>query len=107
PPGEQRVPAQVRRAVARGLASDPADRFPSMDALLSALERAGRRRWPAALAAAAGAVVIAGAAALGHQLGAGDEVGPCGGAAARLGGVWDEERAAAVSAALAATGVPY
>jgi tetratricopeptide (TPR) repeat protein len=59
------VPTRVLEVLERGLAADPARRWPSMDALLSALERAMRRRrwWLAAavpaLAAVAATVYIA------------------------------------------------
>jgi tetratricopeptide (TPR) repeat protein len=39
PPRGRSVPAWLRRAVLRGLAPAPADRYPSMDALLAALAR--------------------------------------------------------------------
>ena len=50
PPGN-RVPSWLRRVVLRGLETEPARRFPSMDALISALEtdptaRDGAQRWP-------------------------------------------------------------
>ncbi|MFP2906136.1 protein kinase domain-containing protein [Pyxidicoccus sp. 3LFB2] len=46
------VPKHVRTALARGLASRPEDRFPSMDALLAALSRAPARPLPLRLASA-------------------------------------------------------
>jgi eukaryotic-like serine/threonine-protein kinase len=53
------VPARVRGVLARGLAVDPAARWPSMAAIEHALERAQRpRRWP--LAAAFAIVLAAG-----------------------------------------------
>jgi tRNA A-37 threonylcarbamoyl transferase component Bud32/tetratricopeptide (TPR) repeat protein len=39
PPASRRVPAAVRRALARGLRNDPHERFPSMSALLDELGR--------------------------------------------------------------------
>ncbi|MBK7077416.1 MAG: protein kinase [Myxococcales bacterium] len=56
------VPARVAAVVARGLAADPARRWPTMDAMLAALTRARRRRWPlvaAGLGVVAVAVVVA------------------------------------------------
>src|SRR5262249_40916571 len=44
PPGGDGVPREVDRAIARGLAVAPAQRYPSMDALLGALARASERR---------------------------------------------------------------
>jgi ABC-type branched-subunit amino acid transport system substrate-binding protein len=55
-----RVPARLRRVLVTGLSPDPADRFPSMDALLDALERAARIPRAPLLAAA---LVLAAAAA--------------------------------------------
>jgi CubicO group peptidase (beta-lactamase class C family)/predicted Ser/Thr protein kinase len=62
--GGARVPA-VDRAIARGLSRDPADRFPSMAALLTELEAAiavagpGRTRRTFALVGVGGAAVVA------------------------------------------------
>ena len=51
------LPKPVRAVLARGLDPDPAGRWPDLEALLEALERAGRERkrsrWPLAVAAAA------------------------------------------------------
>ncbi|MEZ4448389.1 MAG: hypothetical protein R3B09_02840 [Nannocystaceae bacterium] len=49
-----RAPARVHRALLRGLARDPADRWPTLDALISTLERERRRpgqRWGLGIAA--------------------------------------------------------
>jgi len=55
------VPRPLRPILRRGLARDPAERWPSMDALLAALERYARRpqRWAAWAAALAGVAAIA------------------------------------------------
>jgi hypothetical protein len=53
-PPESRVPGSLRAILVRGLAADPADRFPSMQALLRAL---GRDRGRAPRRAAAAAVI--------------------------------------------------
>jgi serine/threonine protein kinase len=60
PPTTTTVPQSVFQIIARGLAVEPKDRYPSMPALLAALERARERRrlsWllPAALAGIFGA----------------------------------------------------
>jgi eukaryotic-like serine/threonine-protein kinase len=104
PPGT-RVPPRIRRALLRGLSLAPEDRFPSMDALIEALEREPRRRWPIAAAAAAVVVLGAGTAVGNHLLGG--ESGPCRGSQSRMQGVWDAERRAGVARALRATGVPF
>jgi len=54
------VPAAIQRAILRGLARQPADRFASMDELLAALATpaaATRRRWPWLIAVGCVAVV--------------------------------------------------
>ena len=64
PPRGHGVPARLRAILARGLATDPAARYPSMDALLADLtrppSRAGRR-----LALAAGALALTAGAVVG------------------------------------------
>ncbi len=64
-PRDSRVPAAVRRALLRGLAEDPAARFPDMDALLAALcpPTGSRLRWIAGLLLVAGAGIGAWTAA--------------------------------------------
>jgi serine/threonine-protein kinase len=60
PDRSPRVPGYVRAVLARGLALEPAERFPSMDALLAALTRPPtlRRRWVAL--GLAGSLALAG-----------------------------------------------
>ncbi|MCY1008648.1 serine/threonine-protein kinase [Nannocystis pusilla] len=72
PPGTP-VPAQLREALLRGLRTDPAERWPTMDALLAALTAADgeatagprRRRW----LIGAGALALAVTAVLGGEPG--------------------------------------
>jgi tRNA A-37 threonylcarbamoyl transferase component Bud32/tetratricopeptide (TPR) repeat protein len=60
-PAAPRIPARLRRVLARGLAADPADRWPSVRALLAALRSAERR--PRIVAAVAiGALAMGGIA---------------------------------------------
>jgi tetratricopeptide (TPR) repeat protein len=92
------VPRGVLPPILRGLAAKPEDRWPSMAALLDALERAiggGGRR------AVAGALAIAAALALaGTALALSRAKGPvCGGDADALAGVWDAPARAAVAGA--------
>ncbi len=98
-----RAPARLERVLARGLRFDPAERFPSMDALLDALERAARSR--AGAAALAGALAAAGALATVWGLGA--QAPACEGAGAQLAGAWGGARKEAVRRALLASGVSY
>ncbi|HEX3765939.1 MAG TPA: protein kinase [Kofleriaceae bacterium] len=54
-------PAWIAQVLARGLASDPEDRWPSMKALLDAIAaHRAPRRWPVRLAVALGALAAAG-----------------------------------------------
>lgn len=65
-PAGNPTPVWIRRALARGLSADPGKRYPSMDALLSALRQdpAARRRRALAQAGVALALVTAGAVPL-------------------------------------------
>jgi len=60
-PGDSRVPRWLVRVIERGLSTEPAARWPSMDALLDTLERHHRRRsvwWVAAAALSSVAVAM-------------------------------------------------
>lgn len=62
-PAGRAVPARLRRVVLRGLASDPAARYASMNELLRELERSVARRRPWLLAAGGGGAAAAAIAA--------------------------------------------
>jgi tetratricopeptide (TPR) repeat protein/predicted Ser/Thr protein kinase len=105
PPKGTQVPDWLRKVVTRGLAVEPDDRFPSMDALLAELSRdpgARRRRL----------LIVAGiVAAVGGTLGASYVVRQqasqvCQRGQARLAGVWDDARRAKVRESLLATSAP-
>jgi tetratricopeptide (TPR) repeat protein len=105
PAAERDVPSWLRDVVLRGLAREPGERWPDMDALLDALVRdpsRARRRWwiGAAGVALAGAVAVAAFAR-------GADEPPCPRPDRRLSGVWDAAMRATVEAAFAATGRPY
>src|SRR5262249_25289281 len=76
------------RAVLRGLAAEPADRFPSMEALLVELERDPARAWRRAGLVALG---VAGAGVLGWLAVSGrpSAAERCEAARGALAGVWD------------------
>jgi eukaryotic-like serine/threonine-protein kinase len=95
------VPARVRRVLERGLARDPAARFPAMDELLAALAAAGsgRRRRRLALGAALAAALAAMAL---WPARAAEE--PCGGADERAASAWDAGRRGALIAAMTRSG---
>ncbi|HEY8040137.1 MAG TPA: tetratricopeptide repeat protein [Polyangiaceae bacterium] len=100
------VPRRVRQLLGRGLAEEPGDRWPSMDALLAELRRdpaAARRR---ALATAGVGLALAAAVAAGSLATSRKAAPPCRGAEQKLAGVWDPARKQAVSAAFAASGAP-
>lgn len=93
------VPLPVRAAVLRGLAHDPGQRWPSMEALLAALSddpRRRRRRWGLGLAGVGllGVGVTLAVAAWR------DRSERCSGAEENLAGIWDEGRAEQVQAVM-------
>jgi tetratricopeptide (TPR) repeat protein/predicted Ser/Thr protein kinase len=98
-----RVPRWIRGVLARGLAVDPAQRWPDMPALLAALAddpaKRRRRRWIFGGVAAAGI-----ATALGLELKHERAVAACDDAAAAIDATWNEDRAAAIRSALVDTG---
>jgi tetratricopeptide (TPR) repeat protein/predicted Ser/Thr protein kinase len=105
PPKLSRVPAWVQKIVLRGLATRADERWPSMDAMLSALQHDParvRRRWLLAGGAALGMAALA----LTHPFARREDL-VCRGAARKLAGVWDDSRKQSVHAAFAATGQPY
>ena len=82
------VPARIRRVLARGMAAEPGQRYPSMERLLAELRRdprGGRLRAGIALAALA----VAGAVALLVIATLPAEERPCRSATERMAGVWD------------------
>lgn len=98
----RRIPRAVRRVLERGLAESPADRWPSMDALLHALSRVSVRwHWTAVVAA------LAAAAAIGATMIYSSGRPACPPAAERLIGVWDGARKTVVREAFLATRLPY
>ena len=96
------IPARLIRQVRRGLAAALDARHPSMTALVAALERElARNRRRVALAVATVAAVAAAAFAAGRG---GESDSPCPRPLARLAGVWDGQRQAAVRGAFVASG---
>ncbi len=105
PPRSPRVPFWIKRALMRGLALHPEDRFPSMEALLERLSgppAAVRYAWSVGLAA-----LLVGGGALAWLTVAQHQDALCSGAALRLRGVWDEEQARRVEQAFTASNLPY
>jgi tetratricopeptide (TPR) repeat protein len=81
------MPAHVRAALARGLATEPSARWPSLDALLAELERdpAARRRRIAAVGGVGALALVAGYALVTRG---GDPRAACDAAAARIDAAW-------------------
>jgi tetratricopeptide (TPR) repeat protein len=105
-PDKPRVPAHVRKVLVRGLAIDPEQRFPSMLALVRALDSAPRRRRTIiAVASAAGLAALIASVAVARSTVATAE--PCRDGERKLAGVWDAARKAEVKRAFLATGAPF
>jgi len=106
PPKRSKVPAALRKVLLRGLAIDPAQRWPSMEALLERLRSlvAPRRGRFIALAVGVGLLAIGGG--LGADRFA-TWASRCSGARSQLDGIWDEERKQAVEAAILGTELVY
>jgi len=102
-PRGRKVPARIRRALERGLRVEPAERWPSMEALLEELSRAAMNRRTRLVAVGLG-VVMAG-------IGAGVywrvQSPLCTGAEAAIADVWSGEHRERVMAAIHASGVAY
>ena len=99
------IPGRVRTIIERGLAVSPADRFPSMEALLETLDddpRGRRRRW---LAGSVGVVLCA--AALAWGIYAEHRDSRCTGFDTQVAATWGDGQRDALQRALRETGVPY
>jgi len=101
PPLDSPVPRRLFRVIERGLATSVGARWPSMQAMIAALEH-DPWRMRARAAAMAGLVAVASGASYAVAMTQGG-VGRCEANAAQLAGVWDTGRAAAVSRAFVAT----
>ncbi|HLT36291.1 MAG TPA: serine/threonine-protein kinase, partial [Enhygromyxa sp.] len=106
PPRGSTVPIWLRKIVLRGLARDPARRWPSMAALLDALlddPSARRRKWWVGV----GVLALLGGAAWGVITANHQQPQVCTGMDEKLVGVWDDSRRAEVEAAMLATELDY
>jgi tetratricopeptide (TPR) repeat protein/tRNA A-37 threonylcarbamoyl transferase component Bud32 len=106
PPGGFRAPRRLQQVLGRGLAPNPEDRYPSMQALVHALAAAAHRRTRETLAAAAGVALLAVAAA-GGWLWHRHQGQLCAGGTAEVARVWGDSQRAAVTRALEASGLPF
>jgi eukaryotic-like serine/threonine-protein kinase len=107
PDDHRGVPMRIHRAIVRGLAVDPAARWPGMRELLGELARDPARRRRRVLAIASVPVLaLAGAFAL-DRIGEAPAVALCSGGEDRLAEVWDPARRQAIAAAMLATGLGH
>ena len=100
------VPLWLRRVLLRGLSVDPAQRFPSMDALLAALAddpeaKARRRLRLGAVLGGTAAIAILGTWAILDRQPAHDA---CATAASELGDAWDAQRRSAIERRFTSSG---
>jgi len=99
------VPRRLADAVRRGLAVDPEQRWPSMQALLGALRQEPARARKLAIAALAVTTVVGtGTVAIAWRR---ELARACSGASAHLAGIWDPARRDQVEQAMRATEVTY
>lgn len=106
PPDEHTAPRWLRRALERGLARRPADRFPDMPALLAAL-RADPTRRRVRLGAVAAAVVAA-ATLVGWQRAADEAVmSACAAEGDAIRSTWDDAARASLERSFTATGLGF
>ncbi|HYO55311.1 protein kinase domain-containing protein, partial [Archangium sp.] len=107
PPPYSKVPPWVNRALLRALNTAPEARYPSLDALLSILERDParvRRLW---LSAAALFLLVAGSSVLAWSAWHQRRAHLCTGGPEKLKGIWDAPRKTAIEKAFFATGRDY
>jgi len=110
PPTRAPVPTWLRAVVLRGLRPDPDARFPSMGELLAELAKdpeAARRRKQRIAGTAGLFAALASAAVIAVVRTGGSAPSVCADARAKLSGVWDESRRAAVHSAFAGTEVAH
>ena len=110
PPARSAVPAWLRRVLLRGLDAQPGARWPSMEALLTALEQdPARKRRRAAFAVVIVAVALAGSAVVWRTARRGEV--SCSAGPAHIVGAWETRDGASrrdrVHQAFLASGVPY
>jgi eukaryotic-like serine/threonine-protein kinase len=105
-PSDVAVPRHVVEALRRGLAAEPADRWPNMPALMAELGRDPSRRRRRMLAAGVLALVAVGAWGVQHLQRA-RALAACSSEGAAIEDVWNEARADAIAAAFDETGLSY
>jgi hypothetical protein len=98
------LPKRIAAIVERGTAARPDQRFPSMRALLDALDRDPARRWRRAALGVAVAGAAAGAFAIGRSGTTAPAIEPCSGGPAELAESWPASRRAELTRHLASLG---
>jgi hypothetical protein len=109
-PGRRRqsVPGWLRRVVERGLATEPSARWPTMTALLAALERGRARTRVRRIAAVLAGLALAGVGLEGaRRRDIAARVAACDAAGAEIDTAWNDDRRRRLREALVATGVSY
>jgi tetratricopeptide (TPR) repeat protein len=103
-PAHRELPRGIGDVIARGLAVDPARRWPSMEALSAALVSAASQQpaRPRVVLAIGGVALLA---AGGWWLARGEAA--CSGADDRVAAVWNRERSTAIASAFEAAELPY
>jgi len=105
-PKGTRVPPWLRRVVLRGLAVSPAERYPSLDALLAALLDDPAVRTKRRLLVAGGMALVLGAIGVTHAVHL-RNARQCDDAAHVFDGVWDASNQQRMEASFLATGKPF
>ncbi|MCA9649806.1 MAG: serine/threonine protein kinase [Myxococcales bacterium] len=107
PPRNTKVPGELREILLRGLATDPEQRWPTMQALLDRLRPLITPRGRRTLLVVTGTLALSGTiagAGLAYQA---ELAQRCSGARAQLEGIWDEGRRQQVEGAILGTGLSY
>ncbi|MEM9462573.1 MAG: tetratricopeptide repeat protein [Myxococcota bacterium] len=98
------IPTKLHEIICRGLAVDPEHRWPSMDALLHALQALDSPRRRVASVLGLGLGLVAAGTGLVYQA----EVGQrCTGGQAQLDGLWDDDARSGIVEAIRASVLPY
>ncbi|MEM7153603.1 MAG: serine/threonine-protein kinase [Myxococcota bacterium] len=105
PPAGREVPKGLRQIIVRGLAPNPAHRWPSMTAMLDALVQ--RQQRARRLRSNLPAVVLLGGLAGGSVWWQAQREQPCQGSEAALAELWNDQERQRLRSAFEATEVPY
>ena len=105
-PRRARVPRWVARVLTRGLRPTPEDRWPSMDALIEALERDPGKRWRRAGATLGGIAIVGGGVGYAELLER-REREQCAAEAAAIEEVWSEQARVSIQKGLHGAAVPF